>query len=219
MKRLFFAIAILPWLLIACNTFTFEEPQPVANAALKSIPDNLVGRYFNYDNRSDLLITPQVILTSYPSLDTIPVAQLARGESIKGDTLYSDHFILPYKITRINDSLFTGYRYVDTVFNMADSKQVLKSEGFDFFLNFKRDDDQWQVTRLAFRGDVINIANIETENEVKMMEKITGARRGEDKELLVNPSNEQLKKFVDQNGFTKGENYLKIDSVANPLLQ
>lgn len=218
MKRLFFAIVILPWLLIACNTITFDEPQPLSNEALKQIPESVTGHYFDYDNHADLFITPQLILTVNTSLDTIALKQLAPGEKVQGDTLYSSNAIRPYKITKINDTLLAGYRYVDTVFNMADSKQLLKSEGDDFFLNYQRDDNKWQVTRLAFRGGVINIANIETENEVKMMEQITGTKRDKEKGLSVNPSNEQLRKFVDQNGFTKGNNYLKVDSLATPIL-
>ena len=76
----------------------------------------------------------------------------------------------------------------------------------------------WWVTKLAFRENVINIANIETANEVKMMEHITQVKQDDKKSLLVKPGKDQFKKFVSQNGFTKGNTYLKVDSLANNIL-
>ena len=216
MKPLFFAIAILPWLLIACNTVVFEEPQPATNGVLKEIPGILPGRYFDYDNAKELFITPELIFTVKSSEDTITASQLSTNEELKGDTLYEAD--RKYKITRINDSSFTGYRYMDTVFNLADQHQLLKAEGDDYYLNYKLEDNRWWVTRLSFRGNVINLANIETANEVKMMEHITQVKKDGEKELLVKPDKEQFKKFVNQHGFTKGTTYLKIDSIIHNTL-
>ncbi len=216
MKRLFFAIAILPLLLIACNTVVFEEPQPATNDILKEIPGNLTGRYFDYDNAKELFITPELIFTVKLAEDTVLESQLNTHESLKGDTLYEAG--RKYKITRITDSSFTGYRYIDTVFNLADQHQLLKAEGDDYYLNYKLEDNTWWVTRLSFRDNVINLANIETENEVKMMEHITQVKKDGDKGLLVKPDKEQFKKFVNQHGFTKGDTYLKADSITNNIL-
>ncbi|MCH5684831.1 hypothetical protein LWM68_11575 [Niabella sp. W65] len=216
MKRLFFAIAILPWLLIACNTVVFEEPQPAMNDTLKEIPNNLTGRYFDYDNARELFITPELIFTVKSTEDTVTASQLHTGAAIKGDTLYEAN--RKYKITRITDSSFTGYRYIDTVFNLADQHQLLKAEGDDYYLNYKMEDNTWWVTRLSFRDNVINLANIETANEVKVMEYITQVKKDDDKALLVKPDKEQFKKFVSQHGFTKGNTYLKTDSIINNIL-
>lgn len=216
MKRLFFAIAILPWLFIACNTIVFEEPQPATNDILKAIPENLTGHYFDYDNNKELFITPRLIFTVKSSEDTITAGQLAANEKIKGDILYQAD--RKYRITRITDSSFIGYRHIDTVFNLADKQQLLKAEGDDYFLNYKLEDNMWWVTKLAFRENVINIANIETANEVKMMEHITQVKQDDKKSLLVKPGKDQFKKFVSRNGFTKGNTYLKVDSLANNIL-
>ncbi len=191
MKRLFFAIAILPWLLIACNTVVFEEPQPAMNDTLKEIPNNLTGRYFDYDNARELFITPELIFTVKSTEDTVTASQLHTGAAIKGDTLYEAN--RKYKITRITDSSFTGYRYIDTVFNLADQHQLLKAEGDDYYLNYKMEDNTWWVTRLSFRDNVINLANIETANEVKVMEYITQVKKDDDKALLVKPDKEQFR--------------------------
>ena len=216
MKPLFFAIVILPWLLIACNSVVFEEPQPATNDTLKEIPNNLTGRYFDYDNARGLFITQELIFTVKSTEDTVTASQLHKGAVIKGDTLYEAN--RKYKITRITDSSFTGYRYIDTVFNLADQHQLLKAEGDDYYLNYKLEDNTWWVTRLSSRGNVINLANIETANEVKEMEHITQVKKDDDKALLVKPDKEQFKKFVNQHGFTKGDTYLKTDSITNNIL-
>ncbi|WP_114790728.1 hypothetical protein U0035_20125 [Niabella yanshanensis] len=216
MKRLFFAIAILPGLLIACNTVVFEEPQPATNDILKEIPNDLTGRYWDYDNEKELFITPGLIFAVRLTEDTVMVSQLHTGAALKGDTLCEAN--RKYKITRITDSSFTGYRYIDTVFNLADPHQLLKAEGDDYYLNYKMEDNMWWVTRLSFRDNVINLANIETANEVKIMEHITHVQQDSGKALPVKPDKEQFKKFVSQHGFTKGNTYLKTDSSVNNKL-
>ncbi len=215
MKRLFFAIALLPWLLIACNTITFEESQPATNDILKEIPQDLTGHYFDYDHSKSLFITPGLIYTVKLSTDTVTISELDNREKLVKDTLYRlGH---NYKINRISDTSFTGYRYVDTVFNLADQRQLLKAEVDDYYLNYELEDNRWWVTKLAFRGNVINLTNIETANEVKVMERITHVQQDSGKGLLVKPNKEQFKKFVSQNGFTKGNTYLRIDSTNHIL--
>lgn len=100
---------------------------------------------------------------------------------------------------------------MDTLFDLKDSKTILRNSGNDYFINTKTDDNSWTITRLAIRGNVVHLAGIETENEVKLMEQITGQKQVSTP-LQVKPTKEQFQAFVSQNGFTNGRTYLRTDS-------
>ncbi|HMR83806.1 MAG TPA: hypothetical protein PKE30_11770 [Niabella sp.] len=220
MKRVFSAIVILPWLLIACTTVAFEEPQPSGNEVLKEIPFELLGHYFDYDNNRDLYITRDMIFTTADFKDPVSISELDKNERIAGDTLYHAITGQQYRINKVNDSLITGYKYLDILFSLNEKytalKNVLKAEGNDYFLNYETGEHKWAVSRLAFRANVVNIANIQTENEVKMMETITNNKSYDTvRPLIVKPTKEQFEKFIKQNGFITGQTYLKTGDMQN----
>lgn len=197
-------------LFISCeeDEVTFTEPQPNQTGSLKEIPINLTGKYFDDDNNVELNIYNKIILKTFVSTDTFNINELSEDEIIKNDSLFNKKSFQQYLLKKINDSLFSGYRISDTIFNLERKDLLKKYKGF-YFLNYFNSENNWSVNKLSYRKGIININGITTENEIKILEDITQTNRDTLIPYIASPTRKQFKEFIKQNGFTKGETYIK----------
>lgn len=202
----------LPLILFACTTVTFEEPQPSGKENIYQFPKPLLGHYFDYDNNNHLFIEDSLIYTVSYNTDTINIKASNENTLKKSDSIFNPKKAEFEKPVFINDSLITNYYRMDTIFHISYPDLVLKKDGEDYFLNKKMEAKEWVVSKLSRRDKVINLSEIRTMNEVKMMEEITG-EKGTHSKITVKPTREQLNKFIAQNGFIEGSTWIKVDSI------
>lgn len=188
---------------------SFEVAQPENVKQQSKFSRNIIGTYYNIESNTELIIRENYILKKMKIEDTLKISELNKSEIIKNDTLYKLNTKEKYKIIKINDSLFTDYVFSDTIFNLKNKNILKKYKGY-YFLNKEIEKTGfWEVEKLSLTNGVLKINGIETENEINLLESITETKRDTLKLFSVKPTKKQFKKFIKNNGFTKGEIYLK----------
>lgn len=141
--------------------------------------------------------------------DTINLKQLAGNEIIKNDSLFKRKTNEKYQIKRINDSLFTNYVFLDTIFKIGTNNILKKFKGFLFLNKLEEKNGSWNVKKLNMSKGVLKISSIETENEIQLLESITETKKDTAKTFKIKPTKKQFKEFIEKNGFLKGKIYIK----------
>lgn len=197
-------------LLISCKEpiVKFSEAQPENEKDIKSFPGKLIGNYYDLENNADLEITKYLIIKKSIFKDTINIKELSKFEVLKNDSIINSKTSEKFYVKKISDSLFTNYVYTDTLFNINKENVLRKMKGY-YFLNSKNGENNWSVKRILLKNGQLNINDISTNEEIKMLEEITETKRDTLKPFVVKPTKKQFKEFVKRNGFSQGEIYLK----------
>ena len=109
----------------------------------------------------------------------------------------------------IDSDTIPGQEFLDTILALNRGDVIKKYRGY-YFLNIKRGTDDWEVKRMRLNNGVLSINEISSEDEVSKLEEITESRRDTIKPFKVRPSKKQFKKFLKNNGFSSGENYVRV---------
>lgn len=188
----------------------FSEAQPENSKDLTSFPGKLIGSYYNLENDADLEISKYSIVQKMIAKDTFNIKDLSEFEILKNDTIIDTETFEKFAVKRISDSLFTvtDYIYSDTIFNISRENVLRKTKGY-YFLNSKDKENNWSVKKVLLKNGQLNINPISTNQEIELLEKITGTKKDTVKPFVLKPTKKQFKEFVKRNGFTEGEVYLK----------
>ena len=188
---------------------SFEVAQPENVKKQNKFSRNIIGTYYNLENKTELIIGENYIFKKMKTEDTLKISELDKNEIIKNDTLYKLNTKEKYKIRKITDSLFTDYVFSDTIFNLKKNNILKKYKGY-YFLNKEIEKSGfWEVEKLNLKNGILKINGIETENEIRLLETITETKRDTLKHFSVKPTKKQFKEFIKKNGFKEGEIYLK----------
>ena len=98
--------------------------------------------------------------------------------------------------------------YIDTIFSLHRGDVLKKYKGF-YFLNSSSSTNNWEVKKVAMRNGILTIGNINSEEEILAMEKITGVLSDSTKPYVAKPTKQQLKQFLKANGFKEEEIYVR----------
>lgn len=210
MKTIVFYAFLIFFVLYSCkepeSLITFSVPQPEGKNNLKEFPENIWGVYKNYDTQEELTIKKNMIISVKLISDTLPMSY---KDSLKDEKVLNSYYQFKQFKTLKNDSLLVTYKVFDTIFNA--NKNVLKKFKGYYFLNFQIDSSKWNVKKLSFNRNIINLHKIETINELKTMKDIMLLQTKDSTEsILVKPNKKQFKEFINANGFEHGDSYLKI---------
>lgn len=197
-------------LFISCkkSIVGFSVAQPENTKDLSSFPEKLIGTYYDTENNLVLEIGKYLIIKKTILKDTMNVKELSRFEILKNDSIVNTKTFDKFLIKRINDSFLTNYVYTDTVFNIGKDKVLRKMNGY-YFLNSKDEDNIWSVKKIILKNGQLNINEISTNKEIELLEEITETKNDTSQLYVVKPTKKQFKQFVNENGFNKGEIYLK----------
>jgi hypothetical protein len=189
---------------------SFSEAQPEGGKALESFPEKYIGSYYNPLEKIEITISQCCIMTKTVIDDTLNIREFGKDEMIKNDTLLNLITNQKYRITRINDSLFTNYIYEDTTFILG-RKYCLKTFKGYLFLNKKKDNGYWEVEKIKLNNGAIEIGSINTQNEINLLESITESEI--DTTIVpykIKLTKKQFKQFIQKNGFAESKVYLKL---------
>ena len=144
--------------IISCkkSEVAFAEAQPEKTSDLSSFPKHLLGEYYNVEQEKGLKISPFQIVRTMVMKDTFSRKDLSKYERITEDTLTNLQTSEKYVIKKINDSLFTNYVFVDTVFTINKDNILRKMKGY-YFLNSKSSNDVWLVKKLFLKKGQLGI--------------------------------------------------------------
>lgn len=189
----------------------FTSPQPQGKKDLATIPKRLQGYYSNLTDYIDLEITSYHVIKHHIGKDTIDLRDsIFELAEIIGDTLYDKESSMKFKFRRLGDSFISDfhYIYIDTIFDLNKGDKLRKMKGY-FFLNQKYGDSSWGVRKLTLKKGLLNISQISSEEEIKLLKTITETKQDSIRPFVTNPSKKQFREFIKKNGFAKGESYIK----------
>ncbi|OCB69004.1 hypothetical protein [Flavobacterium crassostreae] len=198
-------------LLISCKRadVSFGETQPQNVKEIKAFPNKIIGIYYNSENNAEIQISEYFIFKKIKIEDTLKTSELHNYEVIENNNLINLKTKEKYKIRKINDTLFSGYVYSDTIFEISKKNVLKKFKGYFFLNKLVEETGFWEVEKLYLSNGILRLNGIETENELELLQNITETKKDTLKPFRINPTKKQFKEFIKKNGFTNGEIYLK----------
>ncbi|MFY8186962.1 MAG: hypothetical protein ACOVLC_03275 [Flavobacterium sp.] len=141
--------------------------------------------------------------------DTLNINEIDKNETIVNDCLINLKTNQKYQIKRINDSLFSNYVLIDTLFIINEAHVLTKLKGH-FFLNKRiKNSDFWEVEKLTFSNGILNINRIETVEELNLLQSIVETKIDTLQPFTAKPTKKQFKEFIQKNGFVNVATYLR----------
>jgi hypothetical protein len=201
-------IFLIIFILTACGELVrFETPQPEGQSDEKAIPRKLFGQYLALNDSSSLLISRDLIIRYSNYTFSEKIDSTDRAE-IKGDTVYSgiDHKI-QFDITIKGDSTFQNWNYIDTLFHVSRGDILRKFKGH-YFLNQRISSNYWIVTKLTRIQNGLTLGKVEKKEDIQMLRELTGIKA--DTVFRFRPTKKELKRFIEENGFSSQDTYLKV---------
>ena len=211
MKRLFFLLLVVSIVLISCEEpITFSEPQPMNVSSLEKFPNRIQGKFLSKDDSSFLNISKVYVVRVYDFLDKISTNEIDSSVIRKGDTLIDISTNQIALIVSEDDSLKIKIHIEDTIFKIS-SDNVLKKYKGHYFLNLKKDENNWEVKKLSYNKGELIISSINSEVEINNLEEITGTSSGDSTEQITfSPSKKQFKEFLKTGGFSENEHFVRV---------
>jgi len=198
----------------------FETAQPEGVKESKSFNKKVNGEYTNCSNSDDkLIISNELILNSRTFKFKSHRADLDFDSTITIDRSIDEELIKlftneGYKIEISGDTINASQTTVDTVFWISEN-QVLKKFKGSYFLNFKRDENSWDVSRLNLTKDTLLIGQISPSDTllrfdfVEKTEDFDASDSTTTTVYSINPSKRQFKNLMKLNSFDECECYYK----------
>ena len=119
-----------------------------------------------------------------------------------------------YKSEIKGDTVYATQKDIDTVFQASENHVLKKFKG-SYFLNFKLDENFWEVHRLNLSKDTVLIGQISPSDTllrfdfVEKTEEFNALDSTTTTEYAINPSKRQFKKLIKPNSFEECACYLK----------
>ena len=214
-------------LLVVCLTscgdyeyVRFETAQPDGVNESKSFNRKVKGEYINCSNPDDILIvTNNLILNSRTLKFKTHRNDLEFDSTItinrNDDNGLRELFIREgYEIEINGDTINAIQTDIDTVFRIS-KNQVLKKFKGSYFLNFKRDENFWDVNRLSLTKDTLLVGQISPSDTLLHFDFVSKIKEFDDSdstttiEYSINPSRKEFKKLMKPNSFEECECYCK----------
>jgi hypothetical protein len=219
MKNLLILCAF-PLLLVSCkehaipigNTYYYQEPQPINDSELNSIPNKYLGLYVNEDsiylNVSKRMIKEESFFKfriHKNSLDSI-ADKLVK---VNGKYKFKDEAtFLEDKV--IGDSIEFSQKQIDTFFVFSDNQKAKRINGK--LVLSEKDSIYWQ-TKLVYLGkNELVIKYLYSDDDLRKMDSITKikSKQLDSTTYLISPSRSEFKRFFEIKNFGYESKYKKI---------
>jgi hypothetical protein len=214
---------ILSICLISCADYEyvrFETSQPDGVNESKSFNRKIKGEYINCTNSEDkLTITNNMILNSLTLNFKTHRNEIEFDSTLtinrNNDDELRELFVSEgYKVEINGDTIYAVHTEIDTVF-LISQNQVLKEFKGSYFLNFKRDENYWEVNRLNLTKDTLLIGQISPSDTLLRFDFVSKTEEFNDSdstkttEYSINPSKKEFKKLMKSNSFEECLCYYK----------
>lgn len=190
----------------------FLEPQPTNQRDLKRIPRPLRGvfqsttdsTYLTIDNKTMVKwmdVEFQGVLDSFDlELDSAQMMRL-KNEPI---LIATHNFQLGLRLA--GDSVKGHYALSDTIFHISDERVLRRFKGH-YFLNFKKGENNWKVTKLTPLQKGLSFSKIVAVNNIDAIKEITQvdtimSTGGRIEGYRINPSKKELRELMQQSFHT-----------------
>jgi len=220
MKKMSLLI-ILCILMISCkqievpadeNNFYFENPQPINDSELRSIPNKFHGTYVNSDSLY-LNISDNAIFYERETKFRFHKNQI---DSLKEyfdlvDEKYiskDKKEIFSYK--KVGDSIEFASKNIDTIFKFLDSQKAKRINGH-LVLN-QKDSIYWKVKLISFNKNTLTIKQLYSDDDLKRIDSITEvhSKMIDSISFIISPKRREFNQFFKLKKFGFDQEYRKI---------
>lgn len=181
------------------NVVNFTEPQPSEKKNLSKLPNRFLGIYVNTESGCKLSIESDIITKTFSSLDTVSFKEYNSAAKENTKLLF-----------QLSDSIFiVELSIIDTILDLKKG-DVLRKLNQNYFLNTKNTNENWNVSKLNFKRNYLTLSEIFNESEIELLNEITNQTTIDSiypKTYSINKK--QFKEFVNKNGFSESEIYIK----------
>lgn len=194
------------------NTYYYQEPQPINDSELNSIPNKFIGLYVNDDstylNVSRKLITNESFFKfriHKNSLDSLSkeLIKVNGKYKFKNETTFLEDKL-------IGDSIEFSQKQIDTFFIFSDKQKVKRINGK--LVLSEKDSIYWQ-TKLVYLGkNELVIKYLYSDDDLRKMDSITKikSKQLDSTTYLISPSRSEFKRFFEIKNFGYESKYKKI---------
>jgi hypothetical protein len=203
--RIIFFVTLI---LISCGDLvTFEAPQPEGLSNIKGIPKKFVGQYLSLNDSSKLTITSQKIIkfsiTHFSKkIDSVDIKEIKRDT---GYVVVDNKVTFDIKVK--GDSTFQHWSYYDTIFDASRGDILRKYKGH-YFLNEQVSAKTWRVTAFTKISNGLTLGAVSSKEDINKLRELTDTKS--DSIFSFRPKKKELKKFLEENGFSDKDTYIKI---------
>jgi len=194
------------------NNFYFENPQPINDSELRSIPNKFKGIYRNADSLY-LNITNDIIFSERETkfrfhknqLDSLQqYFDVANGKYISKDKKEI------FNSKQVGDSIEFSSKDIDTIFKFSDTQKAKRINGH-LVLN-QKDSIYWIVKLISINKYTLTISQLYSDNDLKRMDSITEthSKMLDSTSFVIYPKRREFKEFLKLKKFGFDQEYRKI---------
>lgn len=222
MKKMSF-LFVLFVLLVSCtqsateaipdgNNFYFENPQPINDSELSSIPNKFKGIYMNTDSVY-LNITDNIIFYERENKFRFHKNQIDSlkeyFEVVNGKYISKDKKEI-FNSKNVGDSIEFGSKNRDTIFKFSETQRAKRINGF-LVLN-QKDLIYWKVKLISLNKNTLTIKQLYSEDDLKRMDSITKihSKKLDSLSYIISPSRKEFKSFNEIKDFGYDSKFIKV---------
>ncbi|MBV2196601.1 MAG: hypothetical protein KUL78_08885 [Flavobacterium sp.] len=194
------------------NTYYYQEPQPINDSELNSIPNKYLGLYVNEDsiylNVSKRMIKEESFFKfriHKNSLDSI-ADKLVK---VNGKYKFKDEAtFLEDKV--IGDSIEFSQKQIDTFFVFSDKQKAKRINGK--LVLSEKDSIYWQSKLVYLDKDELVIKYLYSDDDLRKMDSITKikSKQLDSTTYVISPTRSEFKRFFEVKNFGYESKYKKI---------
>jgi hypothetical protein len=194
------------------NNFYFENPQPINDSELSSIPNKFQGIYVNSDSLY-LNITDNIIFYESENKFRFHKRQIDSLKEyfdvVEGKYISKDNKEI-FNSIKAGDSIDFVSKNIDTLFFFSETKKAKRING-DLILN-EKDSIYWKVKMLSLNKNILNIKVLYSDEDLKRMDSITKihSKKIDSLSYIISPSRSEFKTFSKVKNFGFNSKFVKI---------
>ena len=194
------------------NTYYFQEPQPINDSELNSIPNKYLGLYVNEDSIYLNVSKRMIVEESFfkfrihkNSLDSIADEIVSDNGKyrFKNETTFLEDKI-------IGDSIEFSKKEIDTFFVFSDKQKAKRINGK--LVISDKDSIYWQSKLVYLNKDKLVIKYLYSDDDLRKMDSITKvkSKQLDSTTYVIFPSRSEFKRFFEVKNFGYESKYKKI---------
>jgi hypothetical protein len=194
------------------NTYYYQEPQPINDSELNSIPNKYLGLYVNKDsiylNVSKRMIAEESFFKfriHKNSLDSLSneLIKINGKYKFKNETTFLEDKI-------IGDSIEFSQKEIDTLFIFSDKQKAKRINGK--LVISDKDSIYWQSKLVYLNKDELVIKYLYSDDDLRKLDSITKikSKKIDSTTYVISPSRSEFKRFFEVTNFGFDIKYKKV---------
>lgn len=194
------------------NTYYYQEPQPINDSELNSIPNKYLGLYVNEDsiylNVSKRMIAEESFFKfriHKNSLDSLSneLIKINGKYKFKNETTFLEDKI-------IGDSIEFSQKEIDTLFIFSDKQKAKRINGK--LVISDKDSIYWQTKLVYLNKDELVIKYLYSDDDLRKLDSITKikSKKIDSTTYVISPSRSEFKRFFEVTNFGFDIKYKKV---------